>query len=249
MDRDADDERATRPDGWRRRVKAPNKDSRSGPLAASAGGAWLAVALLVGLVGAFVALALAVEAGNAALAEVDARARELLGGLAGGSAGAVLSHLSALHAPRGILALTAAASVALWLWHRRTGSLLLVASVLGGALVNHALKHGFQRPRPGLENALSVATDFSFPSGHAAEATLLYGTLAALIALRTASWPLRVGAVVGATVMVLCIGGSRVMLGAHHLSDVIAGVLVGLAWMTLCLALRNLWRRDGRTGR
>ncbi len=209
----------------------------------------LASALVAGLVGAFAALALAVAAGNAALAECDARMGELLGRRADEPVGAVLSWMSALHAPRGIVVLTALAAAALWFWRERTGVVVLLASVSGGAWINHALKHGFQRPRPGLEQAVAAVTDFSFPSGHVANATLLYGTLAALIALRTASRPVCLAAGAAAVLMVVCIAWSRVALGAHHFSDAVAGVLVGMAWMTVCLALRDVLSRSDRSGR
>jgi len=209
----------------------------------------LATVVVAGLVGAFVVLAAAVAAGNVALAECDARLGELLGRQAAAPIGAILSWMSALHAPRGVIALTALASVALWFRHERTGVVVLLASVLGGASINHALKHAFQRPRPGLEQAVSVATDFSFPSGHVANATLLYGTLAALIVLRTASPSVRIGAGAVAMLMVVCIACSRIALGAHRASDVAASVLVGLAWMTVCLAVRCVLSRGDGSGR
>lgn len=206
---------------------------------------WLGAVLIAGLVGALAALAWAISSGDAAWAALDDRLGDRLRRLAAGPIEAGLSWLSALHAPRGIVALTALASVALWRWHERTGVIVLLCSVLGGASINHLLKHSFQRPRPGLERIVSVTTDFSFPSGHAANGTLLYGTLAALVVLRTTTRPVRVGVTSAAALMVAGIACSRVVLGAHRVSDVVAGVLVGLIWMTVCLALRFAWRCRG----
>lgn len=206
---------------------------------------WLGAVLVAGLVGAIAALALVISSGDAAWIALDDRLGDMLRRLAAGPIDAGLAWLSALHAPRGIVVLTALASVALWRWHDRTGVVMLLGSVLGGASINHLLKHSFQRPRPGLEQIVSVTTDFSFPSGHAANATLLYGTLAALVVLRTTSGPVRVGVTAAAALMVAAIACSRVVLGAHRVSDVVAGVLVGLTWMTVCLALRCAGRRRG----
>lgn len=206
----------------------------------------LAAALVAGLAAAFLALALAVATDNAALAAIDARLGETLGRLAAAPIGAVLAWLSALHGPRGIVVLTALAAAGLWRWRDRAGAIVLLLSVLGGATINHALKHGIQRPRPGLAQAAAAATDFSFPSGHAANATLLYGTLAALLMLHIASRPARVGVVAAAALMLVGIACSRVMLGAHRASDVAAGVLVGMIWLTACLALRCAVSRAGR---
>lgn len=196
-----------------------------------------------GLFAAFAAVALATSSGDGAWSAIDARLGAALRRLAAEPIGLGLSWLSALHAPRGIAVLTALGSVALWRWRERTSVIVLLASVLGGATINHLLKHSFQRPRPGLEHFVSVPTDFSFPSGHAANATLLYGTLAALVVLRTASRPVRAVVTAAAALVVAAIACSRVVLGAHRVSDVVAGVLVGLTWMTVCLALRSAGRR------
>lgn len=198
----------------------------------------LSIAALVctGLVAAFVALTRAVLSGDATLVDFDARLGGLLRQQADTPIAAWASWLSALHRPRGIVVLTAAAALVLWFRHERSGIVVLLVSVFGGAWINHLLKHGLQLPRPGMEHAVGVLTDFSFPSGHVANSTLLYGTLAAWTVLHAASRPVRAGAVAAALLMVAAIACSRVVLGVHRPSDVLAGVLVGLAWLALCLA-------------
>jgi membrane-associated phospholipid phosphatase len=82
-------------------------------------------------------------------------------------------------------------------------------------------------------------TTFSFPSGHAVASTVFYGAICALVFTRVRSPVLRVLAAVLAVVMVLLVTFGRIYLGAHYLSDVIAGVAVGM----LCLALFLAWQK------
>jgi membrane-associated phospholipid phosphatase len=130
--------------------------------------------------------------------------------------------------------LLATACVAAWqVRQRRWTQLARLAVVPFGMLVNAGLKSVFQRPRPVLEDPLMVLMTLSFPSGHAAASTVFYG---ALCALAFGRWPgprARGLAVAGAVLVVLLVTFSRVYLGAHYFSDVVAGVAVG----TICLAL------------
>lgn len=124
--------------------------------------------------------------------------------------------------------------VAAWLAIRREWRLaarLLV--VPAGMLLNFGLKHVFLRPRPQLEEPLVQIATLSFPSGHAVASTVLYGVLCSLVFAHTRSPAWRAAALVAALVLVLLVTFSRVYLGAHYLSDVVAGVAVG----TLCLGV------------
>ena len=117
-------------------------------------------------------------------------------------------------------------------------------AVFGGMLLNFVLKHVFVRQRPHFDDPLLTLTTYSFPSGHTLTATVFYGTLCALVmALGTPrSW--RVLAIIVAGVMILLVGFSRIYLGAHFLSDVLAAVAEGLAWLAFCLlAVGELKRR------
>jgi membrane-associated phospholipid phosphatase len=127
--------------------------------------------------------------------------------------------------------------VAMWrFWRGDRQSLRLLAVVPAGMLLNVALKHLFQRPRPALPEPLVHLVTFSYPSGHAAASTVFYGALVALVFARVRSPALRAMAAVAGSLMVLLVCFSRVYLGAHYLSDVIAGVAVGTACLVLFLA-------------
>lgn len=130
--------------------------------------------------------------------------------------------------------LLATACVAAWHVRRRAWTRLAqLAVVPAGMLLNAGLKKLFQRPRPVLDDPLVVLMTLSFPSGHAAASTVFYGALCALAFERWRSRRARRVAVALAVAMVLLVTFSRVYLGAHYLSDVVAGVAVG----TVCLAM------------
>lgn len=133
--------------------------------------------------------------------------------------------------------LGAAVLVALWrVWRQQARDLVWLAVVPTGMLVNVALKNVFARPRPVLEDPLVHLSTFSFPSAHAVASTVFYGALCALVLAHARSRLARALAVAAAIAMVLVVCFTRVYLGAHYLSDVVAGVCVGL----LCLlALRR----------
>jgi undecaprenyl-diphosphatase len=145
--------------------------------------------------------------------------------------------LSMAHTARGIAVIVAGAVALLLALRDRASALWLVLAFYSGAALNHALKHLVQRPRPG--QADFAVTDFAFPSGHAAQATLLYGALLVLLWRHTASRAWRAAAAVAAVLLVAAVSASRVVLQAHWFSDVIAGVLVGGLWLVLALVVRR----------
>jgi undecaprenyl-diphosphatase len=111
---------------------------------------------------------------------------------------------------------------------------LMLAAVLGGVTMNSLLKAGFARPRPDfIEPATQVFTA-SFPSGHAALSAIAYLTLAALLARTTNSRGLRIYFVAMGITLTLMVGVSRVYLGVHYPTDVLAGWCIGAAWALGC---------------
>jgi membrane-associated phospholipid phosphatase len=123
-------------------------------------------------------------------------------------------------------------------------TLTLALAVGGGALLNVLLKALFERARPQVEDPLLILHSYSFPSGHTAGATLFYGVLAAFLVSRTRNPRLRIAIVALAIVLVLLVALSRVYLGVHYLSDVVAAMCSSTAWLVLCLAgVHRLVRR------
>lgn len=133
-----------------------------------------------------------------------------------------------------ILPATVLASGALWIKGHRASALLFSGSVFGGFALMSLLKIAFARQRPDLWPALVTELTYSFPSGHATMATVFFGGAAAVV-LHLSRRPLvRAAALVFATAAILLIAASRVYLGAHWTTDVAAGVLVGLFWVSVC---------------
>jgi membrane protein DedA with SNARE-associated domain/membrane-associated phospholipid phosphatase len=119
-----------------------------------------------------------------------------------------------------------------------------LAAVAGSAALNQLLKVLFGRPRPYFEHPLVLETSYSFPSGHAMESLVLYGMLAyfAVLALRT--WRTRTAIVFGTALLVLLIGFSRMYLGVHYFSDVVAGYAAGGVWLSTCITAMEFARRS-----
>ncbi|MDB5763040.1 MAG: hypothetical protein JWQ21_2035 [Herminiimonas sp.] len=125
-----------------------------------------------------------------------------------------------------------------WYW-----LLALLVSVPGGMLLNVLMKLAFQRARPSFDNPLLSLTTYSFPSGHAAGSALFYGILAAYLINRAKSWRWRIFIGAAALLFVALAGLSRIYLGVHYLSDVLAAVAESSAWLALVLTAIGTVRR------
>lgn len=119
----------------------------------------------------------------------------------------------------------------------------LIGATGGGAILGTLLKGLFARPRPGLVAHLVEVHTTSFPSGHAMNSAITYLTLGTLLARTEQSPRVRVYLLTVAITLTLLVGSSRVYLGVHWPSDVVAGWCVGASWAALCsLAARRLQR-------
>jgi membrane-associated phospholipid phosphatase len=132
----------------------------------------------------------------------------------------------------GVLVPLVLAAGLVWRWRRGSWRpLALLAGAAAGAwVVQVAVKQLVERPRPPAGLALSHATGFAFPSGHATDAAAVYGMLALLLA-RSGPRAARVAAWTGAAGLIALVGLSRLYLGVHWLSDVVAGIALGAAWL------------------
>jgi undecaprenyl-diphosphatase len=144
----------------------------------------------------------------------------------------------------GVLALVTLMAIGYLLMFRKWGSALMVlAATLGGTAISEGLKVGFARPRPDLVAHAVDVTSMSFPSGHAMLSAVTYLTLGALLA-RTQERRRARGYILGAAVLVtLLIGASRIYLGVHWPTDVLAGWCLGAAWALICWFAATLLTR------
>jgi undecaprenyl-diphosphatase len=125
----------------------------------------------------------------------------------------------------------------LFLTKSRGAAFLVLVAVLGGVAVNSILKIQFARPRPDLFIPAVKVFTASFPSGHATFSAITYMTLAALLARMTTSRRLRYYFVTVAVALTFMIGISRVYLGVHYPTDILAGWCIGSAWALICWAI------------
>ena len=109
----------------------------------------------------------------------------------------------------------------------------------GAELLNVVLKLAFHRPRPHV--AFVHLDTYSFPSGHAMMSTAAYGALAYIAWSRLRTRPARIGLVAGTTALVTLICFSRLYLGVHYLSDVLAGAAGGAFWLAVAVALQTAY--------
>jgi undecaprenyl-diphosphatase len=142
--------------------------------------------------------------------------------------------ITSLGSPAVLTLITIAAVSYLWIDGKRATALFAALSIVGGAIVVSLLKFGFARPRPELVSHLVNVNSFSFPSGHAAMAAVTYLTLGALLA-RVQKRPLmKLYVLAVASILVLLVGFTRVYLGVHWPTDVLAGWCIGTAWAIGC---------------
>jgi membrane-associated phospholipid phosphatase len=139
------------------------------------------------------------------------------------------------------------AVIAAWLAWRglRRLAVFVVVTMLGSWLLNALVKVAVDRARPTLPDPIAHASGMSFPSGHAQSATVAVSVLLLVFlpALRDRAARRRI-AVVAAGVWVIAVAFSRVALGVHYVSDVLAGAVLGAAWVGATTALFSVWRLE-----
>ena len=146
----------------------------------------------------------------------------------------VARDVTAFGGATGLGAVTLVVCGYLWL-QRRLGLLTFVfASVFSGTTLALVIKEFFHRPRPQLVPHLTDISTASFPSGHSMLSSVTYLTLAALLARSMPGFRIKLYFLFVAVVLTLSIGVSRVYLGVHYPTDVLAGWCLGCVWATIC---------------
>ena len=130
-----------------------------------------------------------------------------------------------------ILPAAAAIAAASYLAARRQEVIGMLVSVFGSALAVLILKYAIARPRPPVSFWAIQETGPSFPSAHAALAVAFWGFIAYVIYRNTKNHAVRIGAIAAATLISLLVGFSRLYLGVHYVSDVLAGFFVGAIFL------------------
>jgi membrane-associated phospholipid phosphatase len=125
-------------------------------------------------------------------------------------------------------------------------AVLMVLAYVGAEVLSYSLKLAFARDRPFFTDPLATVSTYSFPSGHATVSVAVYGALC-LVLLRRLPGPAGIVCLTATVLLVSLIGFSRLYLGVHFLSDVLAGFSVGLAWLALCVVVLDLHHRRRRS--
>ncbi len=200
----------------------------------------LGALLLVGFVAALVATSGLVEFHDeileASFGYWDQVIQSWVHGLATPMMTQVMLGLSWMGSTFALVPAVALAAGLLWWRRMKEDAVLVVAAALGGVALNEVLKLYFKRLRPDVAWAFVHEQSFSFPSGHSVLAMVMYGIIVykTLDKLRN-RWA-KAALIVGALLMVVGIGVSRVYLGVHYPSDVAAGYFVGAVWLAAVIA-------------
>lgn len=161
----------------------------------------------------------------------DAGIRDAIHQYASPSLTAVARALSQLGSPDSLLIVGAGALVGMLALGWRRAAIRFLLTLAGALMLDAALKLGFHRTRPVSFFGTPLPASFSFPSGHALFSACFFGALAALIAARTRSRAARLALWTGASLLAFAIGLSRIYLGVHYPSDVLAGYAVAVVWV------------------
>jgi undecaprenyl-diphosphatase len=121
--------------------------------------------------------------------------------------------------------------IALYLRKHRHGAILFTITTVGASILLVTLKLAFRRTRPEPFFDTILPVSYSFPSGHSLASFCFYGALAAILTPRIKNIYLQILVWISAIIMIFLIGISRIYLGVHHPSDVVAGYVVGLIWV------------------
>ena len=138
-----------------------------------------------------------------------------------------------------------------WLLAQRRWSavLVLLLAGVGAQLMTIFLKHHFMRTRPSAVPHWVEESSWSFPSGHSLDSAAIYLTLGVLLARRARPPVTQVSLVAGALFLSFLIGLSRIYLGVHYPTDVLAGWSAGTAWAIICSANLVWWERAASEAR
>ena len=174
------------------------------------------------------------------IVEADRLMSDALHGAASHALTSFMTWVSWAHGTAGICVFAAIAGVAFLRHLKYLPLTFLLLAAAGGLLLNVAVKHAVQRPRPDWRYALQVLETYRFPSGHAAGATLFYAVVVIML------WPYlpKVGArfclVTTVISVVLLVALSRIYLGGHFMTDCLAAVIEALLWLGICLSGASL---------
>jgi membrane-associated phospholipid phosphatase len=153
----------------------------------------------------------------------------------------VMLFFTALGDPPTVVAIFIVTIVWLIFKRRYSDAIRFAIVCAGGVIINQEMKLFFAKPRPELWPRLITDMTYSFPSGHATGSMVVYGFLAYILAKQLPGYQRYVYAI--ASMVIVSIGLSRLYLGVHYPTDIIAGYGIGFLWLATCLRLNFRFRR------
>ncbi|HSG71464.1 MAG TPA: phosphatase PAP2 family protein [Planctomycetaceae bacterium] len=199
---------------------------------------------------AFIAIALNVVDGDAQLLDdrIMLTVREAVDRVGSDALGEAGRDLTALGGYTVLIMLIVGVCGYLVLVGRRQMLVFLIVSVVGAFVVMMGLKSFYQRPRPALVEHLSYVDTSSFPSGHSMMSMVVYLTFGALLARISKRKRIKIYCITFAVAISLLVGCSRVYVGVHYPTDVLAGWSGGVVWATLSCLVASWFERRGVIG-
>lgn len=195
----------------------------------------------VALVGVLALAAVALTASVGRLTGLDTQWRAWLIDLRSPPLTAVLTGITTIGSTPVLAAVAAGVSVWLLAGQHRRAALLVGGTTAGALVLGPLLKVVVERSRP--EDAhLVLVNSWAYPSGHSLTSTAVIGVLAVLVSRRLATRRARATAITTGVVLVALVGVSRVYLGVHWPTDVLAGWLIGALWLVACLIMFSFRR-------
>lgn len=209
------------------------------------------ILVIAGAIWAFVALAARVVNGNPhAFDEAILLALRQPGDpttpIGGSKVGHVMRDLTVLGSAPVLTLISVAVLVFLILRRERASALFLAVAIIGGQALGHLAKNGFARPRPDVVPHLVDVVTASFPSGHSMMSAVTYLTLGVMLARTETQFRMRVFYISVAVFLTFLVGISRLFLGVHWPSDVLAGWTLGSAWALSVWLVARAMARHGQ---
>jgi undecaprenyl-diphosphatase len=207
----------------------------------------IAGALLTAWAGdGFLDLAENVRAKNATLVQTDAQIHDWSVTERSPGATTFFTVMTIIGGPVSVALIVAIVAATLAILRRWSWLIYLAVTAGGGGLLNLELKRYFARARPAVAEMLRRANGYSFPSGHAMGSAVAFGALAYLAFRAIRSWPAKTAVMAFLYTLITAIALSRVYLGVHWISDVLAGVTAGTVWVTTTTVAYETLRRIRR---
>ena len=192
---------------------------------------------------AFIDLAEKVHGNNAALQKIDLAIHDWAVHERTAGATTFFTSMTIIGGPLGLAVILAIVALTLAIQRRWRWLIYLTVTAGGVALLNLELKRYFARARPVAAEMLRRANGYSFPSGHAMGSAVAFGALAYLAFRSIRSWPAKAAVMAFLYTLIASVALSRVYLGVHWISDVLAGVTVGTVWVTTSTVAYETLRR------